>query len=669
MKSFYRLILLTSLFSPGFLSSHASAQQAGGESQPQPQQQQVPQQLDEAVPASLPEIPDIAVPWPDLDAFAPAEGEIQRRRGIRWDDLSYSVQIVGLKDVGLESRFRDLSALIAEREGRTSGAQINRRAEADKKAIAQLLSSYGYYASTVDVAVAPVTAEEAGKVTVTLTVNPGPRYKFSDIQLKLPADTTAATRDLVMQLFPLQPGDYIVASDVESAEGELLLKLPQRGYPFAELGTRQVLLDDLETTGIYSLPVRPGPVSVFGDFRMKGDRLFSERHLDVLSRFKPGDPYDSRDVEDLRQALVATGLFSRVAVRPVETAEQLPDGRSVVDVEVDTGKGPQRRLAASGGYATGEGFRLEGQWMHRNLLPPEGAVTFRAVAGTREQRLGANLRRSNAGKRGRILLGTVEASSEDRDAYNAQTLTLSAGLQRPPDIGLERRWGYSLGSELVVTNQRDRSLFAEEGDENGRRRTFIIGALPAALQYDGSNDLLDPTRGFRVAGRATPEAAFQDGFFGYTRFRLDASGYLPVSGEDVVLAGRIALGAIVGAQRDRIAPSRRFYAGGGGSVRGFGYEELGPKDADGDPLGGRALTEISAELRYRFGDYGVVAFVDGGEVYTEKLPQFSGLRFGAGLGARYYTAFGPLRFDIATPISRRSGDPKFAVYISIGQAF
>src|SRR5690606_14942573 len=128
------------------------------------------------------------------------------------------------------------------------------------------------------------------------------------------------------------------------------------------------------------------------------------------------------------------------------------------------------------------------------------------------------------------------------------------------------------------------------------------------LQYDGSNDMLDPTRGFRVAGRATPEAAFQDGFFGYTRFRVDASGYLPLSGDNVVLAGRVALGVIVGADRDRIAPSRRFYAGGGGSVRGFGYEELGPKDADGDPLGGRSLTEVSTELRYRFGDYGIVAF-------------------------------------------------------------
>ena len=673
MKSLFKLFLLTSFLSPGLLPSAAFAQQAedGDQSQPASQPQVASSLSDGAasVAVGMPDVPDIAVPWPNLDAFQTSEQDAQRRQGMRWDNLKYNIEIVGLKAVGLEDRFKELSTLISERRDSATGAQINRRAEADVKTITQLLNSYGYYDSTTDVAIAPVGADDPGRVTVTLKVDVGPRYTFSEINLTLPEGTSTPTRNLVEELFPLRVGEYIIASEVESAEGELRLKLPQRGYPFAELGTRQVLLDDLQNTGIYTLPVTPGPIGVFGNFRTKGDLLFSQRHLRVLSRFRPGDPYDSRDVEDLRQALVATGLYSSVALHPVETGEYAPDGRAVVDVEVETSKGPQRQLAASGGYSTGEGFRVEGQWMHRNLLPPEGAVIFRAVAGTREQRLGADLRRSNAGKRGRFVYAAVDASSENREAYNAQALTVSAALHRAPDVLLGRRWGYSLGSELVVTNQRDRSLFADEGVENGKRRTFIIGALPGVLQYDGSNSLLNPTHGFRVAGRVTPEAAFQDGIFGYTRFRIDASGYLPFNNDNIVLAGRIALGSIVGAARDRIAPSRRFYAGGGGSVRGYGYEELGPKDADGDPLGGRSLTEVSTELRYRFGDYGIVAFVDGGEVYTEKLPQFSRLRFGVGLGARYYTDFGPLRFDVATPVDRRPGDPKFAVYISIGQAF
>jgi translocation and assembly module TamA len=137
----------------------------------------------------------------------------------------------------------------------------------------------------------------------------------------------------------------------------------------------------------------------------------------------------------------------------------------------------------------------------------------------------------------------------------------------------------------------------------------------------------------------------------------------------VTLGARARLGTIFGASRDQIAPSRRFYAGGGGSVRGFGYQELGPRDAKNVPLGGRGLSEFSIEGRYRFGDYGVVGFVDAGQVTERQYPDFSDMRVGVGVGGRVYTSFGPVRADIATPLGRRPGEALITVYVSIGQAF
>src|SRR3546814_881156 len=93
------------------------------------------------------------------------------------------------------------------------------------------------------------------------------------------------------------------------------------------------------------------------------------------------------------------------------------------------------------------------------------------------------------------------------------------------------------------------------------------------------------------------------------------------------------------------------------------------KDPNLDPIGGRSVNEAAVEARYRFGNFGVVGFVDAGQVYRGSTPTFSDLRFGAGIGARYYTNFGPMRFDVATPIDRRPGEAKIAVYVSIGQAF
>ena len=201
-----------------------------------------------------------------------------------------------------------------------------------------------------------------------------------------------------------------------------------------------------------------------------------------------------------------------------------------------------------------------------------------------------------------------------------------------------------------------------------RRRTFYIAALPAQLSYDGSDDLLNPSRGYRLSGRLSPEVSFHAGTFTYARAQIDASIYQPV-GSKVVLAGRLRLGTIMGAQRDQIAPSRRYYAGGGGSVRGYGYQDIGPKDVNNDPIGGRSINEFSIETRVRFGDFGVVPFFDAGNIYTNALPQFSGLRYGTGLGVRYYTSFGPIRLDVGTPINRRKGDPRVAIYVSLGQAF
>ena len=203
-------------------------------------------------------------------------------------------------------------------------------------------------------------------------------------------------------------------------------------------------------------------------------------------------------------------------------------------------------------------------------------------------------------------------------------------------------------------------------------RTFLIAAVPASLGYDASDSLLDPTRGFRLSGRLSPEISAHGGKVAYSRAQIDASAYHPVS-DHVVAAGRVRLGTILGASAFDIAPSRRFYSGGGGSVRGYGYQRLGPKDLDGDPVGGRGLAEFAVEARVRLkqfgGNFGVVPFFDGGSLTTEAMPDFKDWHFAAGLGVRYYSSFGPIRIDVGVPLNREKGDGPLAVTVSLGQAF
>jgi translocation and assembly module TamA len=292
-------------------------------------------------------------------------------------------------------------------------------------------------------------------------------------------------------------------------------------------------------------------------------------------------------------------------------------------------------------------------------------VTFRGVAGTQEQLIGAVLRRNNFLRRDQVLNAQIAISHIDRAAYDARTTLVAGSIERQTNLIWQKKWTWSAGAELVASDERDVDLVSGMT----RRRTFFIGALPASLSYDGSNDLLDPTTGYRLALRLSPEASLQSGTFAYGRTQFDASLYQPFT-PTVTLAARIRLGTIIGADRDRIAPSRRFYAGGGGSVRGYGFQRLGPRDpVFDDPIGGRSLTEFAVEARIRWRNWGIVPFFDGGNISTSSLPRFDNLRFGAGIGVRYHTRFGPIRVDVGTPLNPRGGDSRVAVYVSLGQAF
>jgi translocation and assembly module TamA len=280
------------------------------------------------------------------------------------------------------------------------------------------------------------------------------------------------------------------------------------------------------------------------------------------------------------------------------------------------------------------------------------------------------------------LLFLLEAGRRDFAAFEGYTTRLLGLVTRESTPIWQKRWTYAYGAELLATNESQVGAPAISlGD------AFFIGGLIGQLGYDATNSLLDPTRGFRLTARLNPEASLRDGSEFYLRTQLDGSAYFPLQ-DNFTLAGRVRLGSINGIERDRLAPSRRFYAGGGGSVRGFGFQELGPKitvpnpafDPEEDdpeevpttlllPVGGRGLTEFAIEGRYRFGNYGVVAFIDAGSVSDEEFPTLDDLRFGVGIGGRLYTNFGPIRIDVATPIGRREGESLISLYISIGQAF
>lgn len=582
-------------------------------------------------------------------------------------EVAYAVRIQGLEtikddtSVDIGKMFDGFSAL-RDGKGRAANiAQLNSRLGEDVLLLKKLLAAQGWFNAAVNPKVERAGTADGLPLTAVLAVVPGKRFAFGALTIK--ADPTIPA-DLIVRNLALVPGELIIAERVIGAEAQVALALPQNGYPFAEVRARDVLLDEDTGRGDYTLPVTVGQRGRYGDIVSSGKLAFGDAHVAKLARFKRGDLYDSRQVDDLRQALIATGLFNAVGVEPVATGQSAGDGTEFVTLGVKQEAGPPRVIAATAGYATGQGFRAEASWTHRNLFPPEGALIASGVAGTLEQGAALTFRRSNAGQRDRNLELAADLHHSQYSAFSAYTGRLSARVSYESTPLWQKRLTYAYGGQVLGTNE---SIF-DPALGLRVRRTYAIGGLIGQLGFDTTDSLLDPTRGFRITALIEPEAALRKGVTPYVRARLDGSTYYGL-GRSIVVAGRARISMIQGAALNDLAPSRRIYAGGGGSVRGFAYQRVGPQDNLGNPIGGRSAVEGAAEVRYRFGDYGIVAFADIGQVYSSQQPRFTNLRAGLGVGARIYTNFGPVRIDLATPLGRRPGESRINVYVSIGQSF
>ena len=631
--------------------------------------------------APLAPLPDLGVDWPDPGSIdqsvldpapvgaasepraipaAPSVSENQPADAAA--ELHYSTVLEGLEAIGstaeLIAAFNQQSALHKNRNEAVNAAQIDRRSRADADLLAELLRSQGYY----DAMVEPSIERAAKLIQVVLKAAPGAQYRFQSVELP-GLDAAGPEAPKLREAFAVKAGDPVIAENVIAANVALTVALGEQGFALAKIGDQQVVIDHELHTAQLVLPVSTGPLARFGVITVNGKPPFSARHVSLIARFDPGEPFRRSKVDDLRRALIATGLVASADVKVVPAA----DGRTV-DLAVNLEPAPMRTIAGELGYGTGEGIRAEASWQHRNFFNPEGALTVRGVAGTQEQLAAVQFRRSNFRRRDQVLNLQALASHANRSAYEAKTVQVGGSIERQSNIIWHKKWTYSLGADLIATDER--GVFDLLGLK--ATKTFLIAAVPATLGYDGSDDLLDPSRGFRLGGRISPEISAHGGSFAYARTQIDASAYRPVS-SSVVVAGRIRLGTIIGAHSLSIAPSRRLYAGGGGSVRGYGYQQLGPHDIDGDPIGGRGLAEFALEARVKLkafgGNFGVVPFLDGGNLTTKAWPGLKNWQFGAGIGVRYYSSFGPIRIDVGTPLNPRASDGRIAVVVSLGQAF
>lgn len=584
------------------------------------------------------------------------------------DPVDYEVTFEVEGDDSLEKRLRNASQMLADAERPVSGSLgVLAKARDERQLLVATLYEEARYNGVVDIRIegrllddiAPDAEFDTSRpVPVSVTVRTGREFRLGNVRLAGEASNLAPAR------FGLIAGGDASSTAILRASGQMVEELKKEGRPLARVEGREVIADSATGELDVTITLAAGPVAPFGPTTVEGTEAVDREFTEYMAGIEQGKIYDPEDIKEAEERLLALEVFD--SVRVIQADGLASDGSIPIGVTVTERK--HRYFGAGATYSTTEGLGLEGYWGHRNLFGRAEKLRFQGSIS----RIGASDQFEELNYNAAILFekpgvigpnskftADIKSAWEHPDAYDKLSFQTGVGV------------AYDLTPNQTVSAGA-RVEWAEIEDSFGVNE-YLIVSTPLQYVYDNRDNPLNAKRGVRLLGYVEPAYDFESGAT-FVKLRGEASAYQALDADQrIVLAGRLAMGSIFGASLADVPADRRFYAGGGGSVRGYAYQGIGPKalvKGELQPTGGLSYAEGSAELRLDVtSSFGLVPFIDAGTVSVDPFPDFSDIKLGAGLGIRYSTPFGPIRLDAAIPLNPGPGDPSFGIYAGIGQAF
>ena len=602
------------------------------------------------------------------------------------DGIPYNVEITGknLKKSPVHKLLGEVSLAVQKKnDPPKSLALLKHRCEGDLPEMQKVLRSFGYFRGTIKLEIIPPKATEAkdgGRRTedggpssvirqpssvvrypaaVRFEVDTGPRFTFSKINIHLAPDTPQGVlpppSPAALKL--VQDAPYNASLVVKTGEA-ILTRYKKNGYPFPKISHRDVTADFKTNHVEVSFQVSPGPYARFGPTRVTGLERLKDQYVYELIPWKEGEPYDIRQIKAARQTLFDTNLFGIVAFKNPEKVDV--QGQLPMTVELTERASRTVRLGLE--YTTDYGPGFNGSWTHRNLFGMAEKLTASAILNSEIRTAALRFDKPMFLNRDNTFISRISFNDETTDGYDATSGIATAILQQ--QFTKTFRVGGGLGFRLsrVKDNATD------------ERNTYQLVYVPLTADLDTRKNILNPIQGYHLSLAMAPYQDISRSDIRFFRYVLGGSTYYNFNrGDWIVVAVQAAFGQIFGIDHDKMPADLRFYPGGGGSIRGYGYQMAGPLKGN-TPLGGLSMLTGSLELRFKVTEaIGIVPFVDAGTAYLDTVPDFSeqDMLYGAGLGLRYYTAIGPVRLDVAVPLKKRPGgvDSDYQIYVSIGQSF
>jgi translocation and assembly module TamA len=607
---------------------------------------------------------------------------------------SFTVQVAGDASA-LKDSVKDASSLYSLRkDAPADGEALARRAQSDFAPVIDALWGAGYYNAAVTISIdgaslaiassdiaAFARAAEAYRnrspAPVVIKVDPGPLFKLRTVRVLDALGVEFSEAELPLRIVGLKPGDPAAASEIRAAQTRIVDYFRKQGRPLAKIQSVAPVVDHAQDIMDVAITVAPGPIAPFGEATINGPQTFDPAIVRSFLYIHPGDPYSPAAIADARNSIREIPAVGGVRI----TEGTALDAYGRLPYQIDVEDRLPYAVGASMKYSTTNGPEGQVYWEDRNVFggaerlrlqadvfyAPPWFISSQSLRHFSSDDIGGRVSAS-------FLKPALWGTTNDLliDALAERVSTSGAGFV-----------GYQAEDADVTASLRHRfnqnfwvqaGLEAQRGDATDALGTvnYTLVGVPVSANFDTTDSKLDPTRGIRLNASAVGFGTFLGSSLDMVQVKAGASTYYSIDADSrYVLAGRVAAGGMVGPQLDEIPANWRFYAGGGGSVRGYAYNELGPTVWWGAVVGGRSVFDASAEVRVRVTDtIGVVPFFDIGNAFTSSFPTFNEQLFAAaGLGLRYYTSVGPIRLDVAFPLERRAGTGPVAIYVSIGQSF
>ncbi len=531
--------------------------------------------------------------------------------------------------------------------------------------------SRGYYAARIEYDLELPPAGDA--LVVVLYVDEGAPVTVDRVDVTLEgAELPAEERRLLLDGLPIGRGLVFTEDAYTRAWTSLRAYYREHGFARAEV-SKQATVDLGRAVVEVAYRVDSGPPSVFGDVRIEGTSRVDPAVVRRELAFTPGAPFRQSLLDRTRRNLVALNLFRTVGI------DEEPGRDPRVDLRVRVTEAPRREIRLGVGYDTDEDIRGLASWRDYDFLGGARQLGFSARASFIQRAITADFLQPHfPGAAGRTRLLFSEQQDEEA-AYTLDRSRLSPRLDWQPVERLVAfgyyRAEYDSLSSVNAAVTRCRAGATPDNAKNlclpgAAPGNSILSGFGVGVDWNGLDDLLDPTRGWTATTTVEPVGGVLGGDLHFLRLVAEGRAYHPLVGR-LLGAARVRLGTAEPFGSTREVPLfERFYAGGQDSVRGYGRRRVGPF-IDGDPVGGRSLAETSLELRHPITEtIAGAVFLDGGQVSIRSYDfPFGHFRYGTGFGVRYHSPVGPIRVYLGFPVEPPDHDQRWQVHVSIGAAF